>query len=987
MSKIRIYELARELGVDNRVVIAKAIEMGAPPKTSHSNSLEAEEADAIRRALIREAMGGSSSQAVEAKSVTRETVMVRTDRSTGAQEKVFERRQGNVILRRKQGGARDDLEGGVASRADAGAVASFTQNVSSPMAVVEHDRVDEALSAASSPSAVAFPIQDVDRVIEAGRIPHAAPVEVPAYQGGIVSATLAEESEEVETEIEHQVVVEEPGVEEPVVEEVPLEVQQEVQEEVVQEAQRPTPEIQPEIPEQKLVVPTAPIQAAAVQPAVETNKVVPQSITPSRTGPTEVIITEERRAGPRVLGRIELPQKRVVRTEQDGKEVAPRRLGVVAGVAVVEEEEESDAKKGAKRKGPTRKREFSRGDLVDYDGREARKGSSKGGGKDRKDSHKQQYQEDQKAQKVGKRAVKLGESISVGELARQMSLKAGEVISRLMQLGILATINQVIDKDTALIIIDDFGYEVESTSFDEDQFLVEEGADDEGGLVSRPPIVTVMGHVDHGKTSLLDAIRKTSVAAREAGGITQHIGAYSVAVDDERTITFIDTPGHAAFTAMRARGADCTDIVVLVVAADDGVMPQTIEAINHAKAANVPIVVAVNKMDKHDANPDKVKQQLVEQGLQPEDWGGDTMFFPVSALSRNGVPELLEGILLLAEIKELKANPERRAKGTVVEARQDRGRGIVATVLVQTGTLRVGDIYVVGQCSGRVRTMLDHRGDKIEVAPPSTPVEITGLDGMPVAGDDFIVVESEAIAREVASNRAEKIALAERALASGPISLEEFARRANNLAPAELNLVIKADVIGSLEAVRASVEQLSTPKVKVRVLHSGVGGVTENDVQLAIASKAVIVGFGVRGEPRALADAESHRIEVRFYRVIYELLDDVKKAMVGLLAPIKKERHLGRLEVRDTFTVPKIGTVAGCFVSDGIVRRGAFVRVLRDSAVMYEGKVGSLRRFKEDVRQVQSGYECGMSVDSFNDLKVGDSIDVYEIEEVAASLE
>jgi translation initiation factor IF-2 len=853
------------------------------------------------------------------------------------------------------------------------------------MAVVEHDRVDEALSAASSPNAVAVPLQDVDRVIEAGRIPHAAPVEVPAYQGGIVSATLAEESEEVESEIEKQVVAEEPALEEPVVEEVPLEVQEEVQ----QESVRSTEEIEPEIPEQNIVAPiqSAAISSAANRSAGEASQVVYQPVTSGRTPPTEVIITEERRAGPRVLGRIELPQKRVVRTEQDGKEVAPRRLGVVAGVPVVEEEEESDAKKGAKRKGPTRKREFSRGDLVDYDGREVRKGSTKGGGKERKSSQKDQFQEDQKAQKVGKRAVKLGESISVGELARQMSLKAGEVISRLMQLGILATINQVIDKDTAMIIIDDFGYEVESTSFDEDQFLVEEGADDEGSLVSRPPIVTVMGHVDHGKTSLLDAIRKTSVAAREAGGITQHIGAYSVAVDGERTITFIDTPGHAAFTAMRARGADCTDIVVLVVAADDGVMPQTIEAINHAKAANVPIVVAVNKMDKHDANPDKVKQQLVEQGLQPEDWGGDTMFFPVSALSRKGVSELLEGILLLAEIKELKANPERRAKGTVVEARQDRGRGIVATVLVQTGTLRVGDIYVVGQCSGRVRTMLDHRGDKIEVAPPSTPVEITGLDGMPVAGDDFIVVESEAIAREVASNRAEKIALAERALASGPISLEEFARRANNLAPAELNLVIKADVIGSLEAVRASVEQLSTPKVKVRVLHSGVGGVTENDVQLAIASKAVIVGFGVRGEPRALADAESHRIEVRFYRVIYELLDDVKKAMVGLLAPIKKERHLGRLEVRDTFTVPKIGTVAGCFVSDGIVRRGAFVRVLRDSAVMYEGKVGSLRRFKEDVRQVQSGYECGMSVDSFNDLKVGDSIDVYEIEEVAASLE
>lgn len=963
MSKIRIYELARELGVDNRVVIAKAIELGAPPKTSHSNSLEADEADAIRRALIREAMGGAASKPTETRVVPRETVMVRTDRATGAQEKVVERRQGNVIMRRKQGGSREEGEGAVVARVDMVTPPPFPSGIASSSSSSVHEGGVQGLAAAVTPGGVPLPIQDVDRVIETNRIPQTPPSLPPSYQGGIVSATLAEEAEEGDVEAEETV-----AVEEAVVEEAPV-AEPTVTEEAVQaEAEETVSTVVSEPP-------VAPIEVPSVRPST------------GRTPPTEVIITEERRAGPRVLGRIELPQKKAVSAVSDGKEAAPRRMGVVAGVAVVEEEDDADAKKGAKRKGPSRKREFSRGDLVDYDGRETRKGSAKGPSRDRKESHKQQSQDDQKAQKVGKRAVKLGESISVGELARQMSLKAGEVISRLMQLGILATINQVIDKDTAMIIIDDFGYEVESTSFDEDQFLVEEGADNEGNLVSRPPIVTVMGHVDHGKTSLLDAIRKTSVAAREAGGITQHIGAYSVAVDEERTITFIDTPGHAAFTAMRARGADCTDIVVLVVAADDGVMPQTIEAINHAKAAQVPIVVAVNKMDKHDANPDKVKQQLVEQGLQPEDWGGDTMFFPVSALSRQGVPELLEGILLLAEIKELKANPDRRAKGTVVEARQDRGRGIVATVLVQTGTLRVGDIYVVGQCSGRVRTMLDHRGDRIEVAPPSTPVEITGLDGMPIAGDDFIVVESEAIAREVASNRAEKIALAERALASGPISLEEFARRANNLAPAELNLVIKADVIGSLEAVRASVEQLSTPKVKVRVLHSGVGGVTENDVQLAIASKAVIVGFGVRGEPRALADAESHRIEVRFYRVIYELLDDVKKAMVGLLAPIKKERHLGRLEVRETFTVPKIGTIAGCFVSDGTVRRGAFVRVLRDSAVMYEGKVGSLRRFKEDVRQVQSGYECGMSVDSFNDLKVGDSIDVYEIEEVAASLE
>ena len=959
MSKIRIYELARELGVDNRVVISKAIEFGAPPKTSHSNSLEASEADAIRRALIREAMGGIGVPSGDSRPVLRETVMVRTDRATGAQEKVFERRQGNVIMRRKQGSSREEAEPAHGTSAGLAAGASVIAVTSPHEGSEEIDQGQLSMIPSHAPQrpAQAFDA-DVVRMRQPG--PLSELDEDLPYQGGIISASLAEEAEEVEEQIE------EPATESP-------EEGGEAEEPVVEPSMEVKGAAEPELVE-----------------AVQLAEPVAEQAAPAPIVSSRVTVTEERRIGPRILGRIELPQKKGVVAQKDGEvAAAPRRLGVVAGVtAVVEEEEESDAaKRAGKRKGPSRKREFGRDDLVDYEAREGRRAGGKSPNRERRESHKQQYQEDLRAQKVGKRPVKLGDSISVGELARQMSLKAGEVISKLIQLGILATINQVIDKDTAMILIDDFGFEVESTSFDEDQFLIQEGADSEESLVSRPPVVTVMGHVDHGKTSLLDAIRKTSVAAREAGGITQHIGAYSVAVDGERTITFIDTPGHAAFTAMRARGADCTDIVVLVVAADDGVMPQTIEAINHAKAAGVPIVVAVNKMDKHDANPDKVKQQLVERGLQPEDWGGDTMFFPVSALSRQGVPELLEGILLLAEMKELKANPERRAKGTVIEARQDRGRGIVATVLVQTGTLRVGDIYVVGQCSGRVRTMLDHRGERLEQASPSTPVEITGLDGMPVAGDDFVVVESETIAREVASNRAEKVASAERALSSGPISLEEFARRANNLAPAELNLVIKADVIGSLEAVRAAVEQLSTPKVKVRVLHSGVGGVTENDVQLAIASKAIIVGFGVRGEPRALADAEAHRIEVRFYRVIYELLDDVKKGMAGLLAPIKKENPLGRLEVRETFTVPKLGTIAGCFVSDGIVKRGALVRVLRDSAVVYEGKVGSLRRFKEDVRQVQTGYECGLSIDSFNDIKVGDSVDVYEIEEVAASLD
>jgi translation initiation factor IF-2 len=568
-----------------------------------------------------------------------------------------------------------------------------------------------------------------------------------------------------------------------------------------------------------------------------------------------------------------------------------------------------------------------------------------------------------------------------------MSLKAGEVIAKLLSLGILATINHAIDKDTAAIVADELGYEVKHTEFNEQDIIQDVVEEEAASLKPRPPVVTVMGHVDHGKTSLLDKIRSTTVAAKEAGGITQHIGAYSVTTADGRSITFIDTPGHAAFTAMRARGAQVTDIVILVVAADDGVMPQTREAINHAQAAKVPIIVAVNKMDKPDANPDKVKTQLAEFGLQPEDWGGDTMFCPVSALKGTGIEDLLEGVLVLAEVKELKANPDRRAKGTIIESRQDRGRGVVATVLIQAGTLSVGDIFVSGAEFGRVRTMTDYRGEKLATAGPSTPVEITGLNGTPESGDDFFVVESEADAREVASNRAQRKAQEERALASGPISLEEFAKRANNQAALELNIILKADVAGSVEAVKHSVEKLSGDKVKVRVLHAAVGGVTESDVQLAIASKAIVVGFGVRGEPRAIADAETAGVEIRFYRVIYELLDDVRNAMVGLLEPIKQESTLGRVEVRDTFSVPKIGTVAGCYVTGGLVRRNAYARLLRDNRVIHEGKLGSLRRFKDDVKEVQAGFECGIGLEGFNDVKIGDVIEVFEYKEVAPTLD
>jgi translation initiation factor IF-2 len=678
-------------------------------------------------------------------------------------------------------------------------------------------------------------------------------------------------------------------------------------------------------------------------------------------------------SGPKILGRIVLPTRKA----------AAGRVEVRRGDEIIEEEDDTTTKK----KGRARKREISRKDLLDYEGQDSRKGrghkSARGGRQgDVDDSQKHEFT----GPKASKRVVRVDEFITVGDLAHQMSLKAGDVIKKLIGLGVMATINQTIDKDTALIIAEEFGYQIESISFDEGGLIGLGVPEIEGEYVTRPPLVTVMGHVDHGKTSLLDKIRKTTIADKEHGGITQHIGAYQVILEGDRRISFLDTPGHAAFTAMRARGAEVTDIVVLVVAADDGVMPQTVEAINHAKAAGVPIIVAVNKMDKPSANPDRIKQQLAEHGLQPEDWGGETMFVPVSALSGDGVEDLLESILLLAEIKELKAVVDSRARGTIIEASQERGFGTVATVLVQQGTLRLGDIFVAGAGFGRVRSIRDERGEKIEEVFPSMPVRVTGFDGAPLAGDDFIIVESDTVARQIAENRTLRQARADRAGDSGPISLEEFQRRSQSRAAEELNVILKADVQGSVEAVKQAIHDLSTGKVIVKVLHSAVGGITESDIQLAIASNALVFGFGVRAEPRALGDAEAAGITVAFFRVIYELVDAVKKAMLGLLAPDTEEVPLGRAEVRDTFVVPKIGTIAGCYISDGIVKRGAFIRVVRDSRVVYQGKMGSLRRFKEDVKQVQSGYECGLSVENFNDVKLGDVFEVYELKEIAPTL-
>ena len=577
--------------------------------------------------------------------------------------------------------------------------------------------------------------------------------------------------------------------------------------------------------------------------------------------------------------------------------------------------------------------------------------------------------------------ITIPEEIQVNELAAKLRVTTPEVIKRLMQLGVMATVNQVIDYDTAFLVADEMGANVtKEVVVTIEEKLFDDTEDAPESLVPRAPVVCVMGHVDHGKTSLLDAIRHTSVTSGEAGGITQHIGAYRFKFGD-RDITFLDTPGHEAFTAMRARGAMATDIAILVVAADDGIMPQTVEAINHAKAADIPIIVAINKIDKPGANPEMVKQNLTKYDLVPEEWGGDTICVPVSALTKQGIEELMEMVLLVADVKELKANPNRRAKGIVIESKLDKGRGPVATVLVQNGTLHAGEIMIAGTAVGHVRAMTNERGQNLKQAGPSVPVEITGLSELPDAGDEFQVVQDERMARELADQRRTRNKEAE-FQAHANVNLDDlFAQISGGVK--DLNIIIKADVAGSAQAVKQSLEKLSNEEVKVRCIHTAVGGITENDVMLAAASNAIIVGFNVRPDRSALDHAARNKVDIRTYRVIYDCIEEVQAAMKGMLKPTYRENLLGHAEVRQTIHVPNVGTIAGCYVQDGKITRHAQIRVVRDGIVIFEDKISSLKRFKDDVREVAQGYECGVGLERFNDIKVGDVLEAFVMEEVA----
>ncbi len=648
-----------------------------------------------------------------------------------------------------------------------------------------------------------------------------------------------------------------------------------------------------------------------------------------------------------------------------------------------EAEREAERKRRGVAAPPQRKEVVERQDLYSKKELAAQADRERFRDRDRRGAHREAARVEPAAQKITRRPIRIDEAITVANLAKQMGVKAGEVIKKLLLLGLAANINQALDIETATLLASEFGFEVESVGFEEEEILqVQEDRPEE--LRPRPPVVTVMGHVDHGKTSLLDAIRDTNVIGGEAGGITQHIGAYYVRVGNG-DVVFLDTPGHEAFTSMRARGAKVTDIVILVVAADDGVMQQTIEAINHAKAAGVPIVVAVNKIDKPNANPDRVKRELAEQGVLAEDWGGDITMVEISAKKRVGIDELLEMVLLQAEILELKANPSKTARGRVIEAKLDKGRGPVATILIQEGTLRTGDSYVCGGQSGRVRNMFNDRGQRLEEAGPSMPVEVLGLSGVPNAGDDFVALTDEKQAKLVAEHRLMK--LREKELTkTTKVTLESLFEQIQEGEIKELNLILKADVHGSLEAISDSLRKLSTPEVKVNLIHTATGAISESDVLLASASNAIVIGFNLRADQKVQELAEQEKVDMRYYDVIYQLLSDVRDAMEGLLEPVYQEHVLGRAEVRQTFHVPKFGTIAGCSVNDGRIERNARMRVLRDQIVVYDGKLGSLRRFKDDVKEVKSGFECGIGVENFNDIKVGDILEAYELKAVKATL-
>ena len=726
---------------------------------------------------------------------------------------------------------------------------------------------------------------------------------------------------------------------------------------------------------EKPVEPPEPEKKAAPAKAVQTKK--KESAAKIIKLPTEPVmpITKKKPSRPRPAAA--RPGQPSATADKPGYKESPAKAKKKKGRKAVETADGD--RKFFKKKISFKKKEVVEGKDL-YSGRAKRGRKGRRGGKIR---HEKGLQTQITTPKAIKRRIKIDDTIILAELAKRMGIKANEMIAKLMSLGVMATVNQTIDFDTAVLVSAEFGYELEKASFEEDIILKTE-IDEPENLSGRPPVVTIMGHVDHGKTSLLDVIRKTRVTEGEAGGITQHIGAYNVSTDKGH-IVFLDTPGHEAFSAMRSRGAKITDLVILVVAADDGVMPQTVEAINHSKAAEVPIIVAVNKIDKANAEPDRVLRELSENGLVPEDWGGDTICVNVSAKQNQGIDNLLDMILLQSEMLELKANSEKLARGHVVEAKLDAGRGPVATILVQEGTLHAGDSVVCGMHYGKIRALLNDRGQQIETAGPSIPVEIIGLSGVPQAGDELISLTDEKDAKQVSLHRVQKQRSKDLAKSSR-LSLDGLFEKLQEGEVKDLNIILKTDVHGSLEALRDALSKLSNEEVKINVVHAATGTITEHDVTLATVSNSIIVGFNIRPGQKIQDLANEEQVDIRYHNVIYDVIKEIQSAILGLMSSIYEDRSLGWAEVRDIFHIPKVGAIAGCYVTDGKFERGRKVRLVREGVVIYDGKISSLRRFKDDVKEVQNGYECGIGIENFNDIKLGDTIECYFTEEIRPEL-
>jgi len=952
MSKVRIYDLAKEVGLKSKELADKLIAMGYPI-ASHSSSVDDDMAADIRKKLKGDSALGAAAGRIELKN--------RTENSAAKPKTVIRRRS----KADKEEAAKRQEE------AEAQALEAEVQALEARLKAQEEAEkaaAEEAVQAEASAAEPVVPEPDVE----------------PEPQGDErASAEEVAEPEAVESEAPAASDAAPSAAE-------PVDTESTADAEAMDAMADKQPEIkEPSVTVEEKAAPKAEKAKAAASAKEEVHKPKPLA---KIVGRVVIPVPEKRpKAAPAAKQRPARPARPVAgngvenvpppakddasRADAKGKKKSKR-------VVAIHGEEDELARKGAKtaKKGSGKGRIDLTGDgEVEY--MRPRKGKKKRD--NRRDAQEQAAVAETKAIK---RRIKVVSTISVGDLAKRMGIKASEVIAALMKLGVLATLNQALDVDTASLVATDFGYEVEQAMTEELELeaLQEHEVEMGGEALPRPPVVTVMGHVDHGKTSILDAIRKTDVVAGEAGGITQHIGAYHVQAPSG-DLTFVDTPGHAAFTEMRSRGAKVTDIVVLVVAADDGVMDQTKEAIAHSKAAEVPIVVAVNKIDKDNADPDRVKRELSEFDLIPEDWGGTTIFCETSAKKGIGIAELLESVQLQAEILELRADPTRKAKGTVIEAQLHKGRGPVATVLVQEGTLRPGDNFVAGIYSGKVRSLTNERGEQVLEAGPSIPVEIQGLSGVPQAGDEFVVLTDEKMAKSVATARQMKARETELAAAS-KVSLDNLFEKMAEQEVKELRVILRADVQGTLQAFGQAAENVSTKDIRVRSLHEGTGSITENDIHLAAASDAIIIGFNVRPTVKVKELADREGVDVRSYDVIYHALEDIEKAMIGMLEPTFEERVIGTAEVRDTFQVPKVGTIAGCSVIAGKVERNARVRVLREGVVIYTGRIGSLRRFKDDVKEVLTGFECGIGVENFNDIKIGDNLEAYVLDEVEATL-